>query len=247
MTAPAPSAIEQARVVAIPVAFNEERAIASVIQRCREVEGIDVAVADDGSTDRTPEIVSSRGVRLLRSEQRCGVGAAIRRAYQWAHGEGYDICVILSGNDKDRPSEIGRLIAPIVEGRADLVQGSRYLTDGVHLNMPAHRIRASQVVHPWLFHRVSGQKVTDTTNGFRALRLSLLDDPRLNLDQAWLDHYELEPWLLLATIRLGYVLQEVPVTKVYPESGIGYTKMRPLLDWWSIVRPLVFAGLGSRR
>lgn len=247
MTTPPPSPIPRARIVAVPVAFNEQRAIGTVVDRCREVEGLDVAVADDGSTDATPQIVQRRGATLLRSDERCGVGAAIRRAYRWAHAEGYDICVILSGNDKDRPAEIGRLVAPIVDGRADLVQGSRYLAAGAHVNMPRHRIGASQVVHPLLFRLVARQRVTDTTNGFRAMRLSMLDDPRLDLDQPWLDQYELEPYLLLRAIRLGYVVREVPVTKVYPTGGVSYTKMRPLVDWWSIVRPIVLVGLGLRR
>lgn len=243
----APASLSSPRIVAIPVAFNEERAIASVIERLRKINGIDMAVADDGSTDRTARIVSERGVTLLPSPERRGVGAAIRRAYQWARDEGYDICVIMSGNDKDRPDQIERLVAPIAAGEADLVQGSRYLPSGDHQNMPAHRIGASRIVHPWLFRLVAGQHVTDTTNGFRALRLSLLDDARLDLSQTWLDQYELEPYLLLRAIQLGYVVREVPVTKVYPASGIQYTKMRPLLDWWSIVRPIVLVGLGIRK
>jgi len=247
MPAPAPSRLPHARILAVPVAFNEERAIGSVIDRCSEVPGIDLAVADDGSSDRTPAIVGERGVTLLRSPERRGVGAAIRRAYRWARSEGYDVCVIMSGNDKDRPAEIPQLVAPILAGEADLVQGSRYLRDGAHVNMPAHRIGASQILHPWLFRQVAHQRVSDTTNGFRALRVSILDDPRLDLDQSWLNQYELEPYLLLTAIRLGYVVREVPVTKVYPPSGIRYTKMRPLVDWWSIVRPLVLVGLGLRK
>ncbi|MFN2427479.1 MAG: glycosyltransferase family 2 protein [Candidatus Binatia bacterium] len=243
----APRPLERPRIVAIPVAFNEEHAIGAVVERLKEVDGIDVAVADDGSTDRTPAIITGHGVKLLRSPRQCGVGAAIRRAYEWAHSEGYDVCVILSGNDKDRPAEIPQLVAPIIDGRADIIQGSRYLENGRHENMPAHRIGASQVLHPWLFRLVAGQRITDTTNGFRALRLTMLDDPRLDLAQPWLDGYELEPYLLLRAIRLGYVVGEVPVTKVYPASRKGYTKMRPLVDWWRIVRPIVFVGVGLKQ
>lgn len=89
-------------------------------------------------------------------------------------------------------------------------------------------------------------RLTDTTNGFRALRLSVLEDRRINLDQDWLDQYELEPYLLFKTIQLGYRAVEVPVTKVYPPRGNAYTKMRPLFDWWSILRPIFLLGLGLR-
>ena len=248
-SAPPPRPIPSPRIVAIPVAFNEQRAIGAVIDRLLDVAGpldLDIAVADDGSTDETPDVIAGRGVTLLRSPVQQGVGAAIRRAYQWAHAKGYDVAVILSGNDKDRPDEIPRLVAPILEGRADLVQGSRYLASGRHENMPLHRVGASQLVHPWLFRLATGQRVTDTTNGFRAMRLSLLEDERLALDQPWLDRYELEPYLLMQAIRLGYVLAEVPVTKVYPAAKVPYTKMKPFVDWWRITRPIVLVGLGLK-
>jgi dolichol-phosphate mannosyltransferase len=235
------------RIVAIPVAFNEEHAIGKVLDRLKEVSGIDVAVVDDGSTDRTASVVRDRGAALIQVRPRRGVGAAIRTGYGWARERGYDICVILSGNDKDRPSEIPALVAPIVRGDSDLVQGSRYLPGGEHHNMPLYRRGASQLLHPWLFTLVARQRMTDTTNGFRSLRLSILEDSRFNLDQPWLDRYELEPYLLLKTIRLGYVVREVPVTKIYPPSGRPYTKMRPLLDWWSIIRPILLVGVGLKQ
>jgi dolichol-phosphate mannosyltransferase len=102
-------------------------------------------------------------------------------------------------------------------------------------------------IHPLLFSAVARQRVTDSTNGFRAVRTSVLADPRLRLDQAWLDEYELEPVLYLKVIRLGYRAVEVPVTKVYPPKHLGQTKMKPVTGWWSILRPLVYVGLGLKR
>ena len=88
--------------------------------------------------------------------------------------------------------------------------------------------------------------MTDSTNGFRAFRTTLLDDQRLDLQQQWLDGYELEPYLLYKAIRCGYRVREAPVTKRYDLSR-GYTKMRPFIDWWSILRPVVYLGLGIRK
>lgn len=89
--------------------------------------------------------------------------------------------------------------------------------------------------------------MTDTTNGFRAVRMSMLDDARINLNQQWLDHYELEPYLLYKAIMLGYKVIEVPVTKIYPPRSEGYTKMKAITGWWSILRPLVYLGLRIKR
>jgi dolichol-phosphate mannosyltransferase len=93
-------------------------------------------------------------------------------------------------------------------------------------------------VHPVLFSAFTGRWVTESTNGFRAFRSELLRDSRINLDQSWLDEYELEPYLYYKTITLGYKTAEVACTKVYPPKKIGYTKMKPITGWWSILRPL---------
>jgi dolichol-phosphate mannosyltransferase len=101
-------------------------------------------------------------------------------------------------------------------------------------------------LHPVLFSLSVGRRVSESTNGFRAFRTSLLDDARIRLDQSWLDEYELEPYLYWKTIRLGYRTEEVPVTKIYPPKSIGYTKMKPITGWWSMLRPIVLLGLRIR-
>jgi dolichol-phosphate mannosyltransferase len=113
--------------------------------------------------------------------------------------------------------------------------------------MPLYRRIATQFVHPLLFSLITGRRITDSTNGFRAFRAALLRDPRINLQQEWLDKYELEPYLFYNAIRLGYKVREVPCTKIYPPKSLGYTKMKPITGWWSILRPLIFLGLRLRK
>ena len=143
--------------------------------------------------------------------------------------------------------EIPALVSPILSGEADFVQGSRYLRGGSFGNMPAYRVVGTRVIHPLIASMAARKRITESTNGFRAFRTALLRDPRIDWRQTWLDRYELEPYLLVKAIRLGYRHMEVPVTKIYPPHQIGYTKMRPVIDWWSIIRPVVYLGLGLRR
>jgi hypothetical protein len=89
--------------------------------------------------------------------------------------------------------------------------------------------------------------VTESTNGFRATHRRVLEDPGLDLDQEWLDEYELEPYLYIRTIQLGYRTAEAPVSKVYPPKKLGQTKMKPITGWWSMLRPLVYLGLRIKR
>jgi dolichol-phosphate mannosyltransferase len=73
----------------------------------------------------------------------------------------------------------------------------------------------------------------------------MLDDPRIRLDQAWLDRYELEPYLLYQAVRCGYRVREVPVTVRYHARGT--TKMSLFHDSWRLLRPLVYLRLGLKR
>ena len=235
------------RVLAMAPVLNEEQKIGEVVRRMPRDTVDEVLIVDDGSTDRSPQVARDGGATVIELGATLGVGAAIRTAYDYARTNGYDVAVIVAGNNKDAPEEIPLLLDPIADGRADLVQGSRWLKRGANFGpMPAYRKVATRL-HPLLFSLAARKRVTDSTNGFRALRVSVLDDERIDLHQPWLDEYELEPFLYLKAIRLGYRVEEVAVTKVYPPKKLGQTKMKPLTGWWSILRPLVYVGLGLRR
>lgn len=235
------------RVVAASIAHNEAAKIGRVLDRFTPGLVDRIVVVDDASTDETPAVAERNGALVLRHGRRSGAGAAIRTAIRHGMAEGFDVLVVLAGNDKDRPAEIERLLAPIVDEGYDFVQGSRYLAGGDFGNMPFYRQLATRYVHPLLFSLLVGRRFTDTTNGFRAIRLSALRDARIDLDQDWLDHYELEPYVFYKMVRLGYKVTEVPVTKIYPPHELGYTKMKPITGWWSILRPLILLGLRIKR
>lgn len=234
------------KILAMAPVLDEEKKIGEVVRRTPRPLVDEMLVVDDGSTDRSPEVARELGASVLPLGATIGVGAAIRAGYRYARDKGYDVAVVMAGNNKDSPEEIPQLVDPIADGRADLVQGSRWLKQEANFGpMPAYRKVATRV-HPLLFSVVARRRVTDSTNGFRALRLSVLGDSRINLDQQWLDEYELEPYLLFKIIRLGYGFAEVPCTKIYPPRKLGQTKMRPITGWWSILRPLVYLGLGLK-
>ncbi len=235
------------RILAAVLAYNEGEKIRRTLARHPQPRPYDLLVMDDGSTDASLDSLPSNGLRVLRNVGKRGVGSAMKRIFEYALEHDYDILVIQAGNDKDDPGEIPRLLEPILSGEADFVQGSRFLPGGGYSNTPAYRVAATRYLHPLLFSASVGKRVTETTNGFRAFRTALLRDPRVNWRQDWLDRYELEPYLLFQAIRLGYRHREVPVHKIYPPRAEGYTKMPPLVGWWSILRPIFLLGLGLRK
>jgi len=230
------------RILAATFAFNEGEKIKRTLARHPADRSYDLLVVDDGSTDRALEMIDPRIV-VMRNETNQGIGASMKRVFAYAIEHAYDVLVIHAGNDKDEPLEIPRLLEPILSGQADFVQCSRYLDGGRFANMPRYRVLGTRLIHPLAFSIAVGKRVTDSTNGFRAFRTSILRDARIDWRQPWLDRYELEPFLLFKSIQLGYKQCEVPVTKLYPSAQLGYTKMRPLFDWWSILRPILYLSL----
>ena len=237
--------LDPARVAAVVPAYNEAGKIGDVVRKISRRHAACVFVVDDASSDGTAAEARAAGAeRVLVHERNLGVGAAIRSGLLAAKGEGFTIGVVLSGDDQHEPSELPRLLEPLFEGRADLVQGSRWLPGGAVPGIPAQRRWLTQL-YPWLFRLASGYPSTDGTNGLRAFRLALLDDPRIRLAQDWLDRYELEPYLLFQAVRCGYRVHEVPVTVRYHARGT--TKMRLGRDGWRIMKPLVHLRLGLKR
>lgn len=230
-------------VIAIAPVFNEELKIGEVVRRTPRDVVDEVLVIDDGSTDSSVSVAESFGATSVSLGETIGVGAALRVGYRYALAKRYDVAVVMAGNNKDFPEEIPLLLDPLADGVADFVQGSRFLKANADFgDMPYYRRLATRL-HPRLFSIVAGKRVTESTNGFRAITSRVLADSRLNLDQRWLDEYELEPYLYLRAIRMGYRTVEVPVSKIYPPKAQGQTKMKPVVGWWSMLRPLVYVGL----
>jgi len=230
--------------VVIP-AYNEESHIENVVKGIKNVSIVDaIYVIDDGSTDKTAEIAQNVGAIVIKHEKNMGVGASIRDGFIRAKADSADIIAVMGGDDQDPPEQIPRVVKPIIEEGYDLVQGSRWFRGGEVENIPLFR-RITTKAYGVFIRLFTGFPFTDGTNGFRAVRSSFLD--KINLNQEWLNHYELEPYLLCEAVRIDRSkVKEAPVTKRYFKEK-GYTKMVPLRDWWRISKPVIYLRLGIKK
>ncbi len=208
---------------------------------------IDQAPEQDLTALKAVSDASTIPMHMICNKQRMGIGLAIKQGIQYGRLRGYDIAVIMAGNGKDQPCEIPRLLWPIVKEQYHYVQGSRFLNGGRQVKNPFLR-RTFSRLFPFIWTMLTNHRCTDVTNGFRAYKLSLFDDKRIDISQTWLDGYELEYYIHYKAITLGYRIKEVPVSKIYPfwHKG-GYTNISPLRDWWKIVGPLIYLKLGVKK
>lgn len=240
------------KLVVIPV-YNQVGTIGKVLAKF-ENPSVDAIclVVDCPTEDIVREIHATSKkidapVHIIKNPRRMGVGYAIREGIEYALSEQYSIVVIMAGNNKDDPREIPRLLMPILKEDYDYVQGSRFLPGGKRVRNPFLRGMFSRL-YPFLWTLLTDVRCTDVTNGFRAFKLNIVSDRRINVWQSWLDSYQLEYYIHYKALTLGYKTKEVPVSKTYPyrHKG-GYSVISPLRDWWKIVSPLIYLRLGLRQ
>ena len=193
--------------VVIP-AFNEAVAIGSVIAGVRAYAA-KIVVVDDGSIDRTAEAAREAGAIVLRHVINRGQGAALQTGIDYALRRGASIVVTFDSDGQHSPADVPTLIAPLRDGRADIVLGSRFL--GSTESMP--RLRRVILHLAVLFTRmVSGLRVTDAHNGLRAFSRRAASLVHIQLDR--MAHAS---ELMDQIRRSGLVYTEVPVHVRYTE------------------------------
>ncbi len=211
------------RVAVVIPAFQATATIGDVVTRTRAtLPDAQVIVVDDGSTDGTGEEGRGKGASVLTHPRNRGKGVALRTGIARACADGADLIVTLDADGQHPPEEIPRLLAPLAEGRADLVLGARR-RDGV---MPLSR-RFTNWLSATLASRIAGQRLHDAQTGFRAFTRAVVE----RIQPAG-DRYEYEANFLLDALRAGYRVASVEVPTIYgPRSHF-----RSWTDTWRMAR-----------
>ena len=202
-------------VTAVIPAYNEQKTIGSVVLGAKRYAKR-VVVVDDGSRDATAEIAELAGARIIRHPHNQGKGAALKTGLKAAKDA--DVIVTLDSDGQHHPQEIPHILEPIVQGRADFVNGSRYMNNidnGFHHinnNTPYYR-RVGQNVLDSATKLNSRMKVTDSQSGFRAFKKNTLDKFSFRSNG-----YSIESEMLIEAAHAGLKIEEVPIDVSYGED-----------------------------
>ena len=211
------------RVALIVPALNEARNLPRLADGLRaHAPACDVCVVDDGSTDDTARVAASLGWSVLRLPVNLGIGGAVQAGYLWARERGYDVAVQIDGDGQHDPAFLGALLAPLEAGRADVVIGSRFLSEGGFRSTLVRRAGIRYL--SWFLRLRCGARVTDTTSGFRAAGRRAIA-----LFARYYPSDYPEPEAIALAKRAGLSLVEVPVRmqeRAHGQSSI--TSLRTL-------------------
>lgn len=212
-----PEAAQPDVTVLVP-ALNEENTIAEVVNRVLALPlRVEVIVIDDGSSDRTSEILHTFGerIKVLRNEHPTGKGAAIRKAIPYATG----VATIIQDADLEyRPEEIPTLVQPILDGKANVVFGSRF-THGLHPGMALPNRLVNRLL-PLTVRILFGAKLTDEATCYKVIRTDVLRNMKLECTR-----FEFCPEVTAKALRLGETIHEVPIS-YEPRSKQAGKKIR---------------------
>lgn len=204
--------IEKKIGIVIP-ARNEEESLAKVLDNIPYNPSMKtkIFVIDDGSDDGTYKVARERDVEVVRHPIALGVGGALKTGYMLAKEWGADVIVQLDADGEHDPKELDVILQPVLDGKADMVIGSRFI-NGSPLPLSFTR-RIGIRFFSWLLNKLSDYELTDVTSGFRAFRGEVLDIVMFPSEK----HWAVEMALLASKNKLTVV--EVPITPLKRRSG----------------------------
>ena len=212
-----------APVVLVLPAHDEEATVAAVVARApASVRGrpVRVLVVDDGSRDATAAEAARTGAEVVAMGANRGLGAAVRRGLAEGVAMGAAAVALCDADGEYAPEELEAMVAPILEGRADYVVGSRF--DGRIAHMPPHRRLGNRVL-TWTLSRVARRRLADAQSGYRALSAAAAADAEIVHD------FNYAQVLTLDLLAKGYAYAEVPISYRFREHGDSFVRLGPYL------------------
>ncbi len=223
--------------IVIP-AFNEEATVGRVLEGVKDVmkevgAPYEVIVVNDGSTDRTAEIVKDYNVILVHHEVNLGKGAALKDGFMKSRGK---IVVTLDADGSHNPEDISKLILPLINcNDIDVTIGARFINRTGKSSTSKLHIVGNKIINVVIL-LMTGKYVSDSQTGFRAFRRDVLRKIPLNGSR-----YEIESEMTVGMLKRNMRILEVPINCV--KRNKGYTKISSLKDGFKILKSIFKAAI----
>ena len=230
-------------IVGIP-AFNEEKNIAVLIIQLKKIAD-KIIVCNDGSTDLTSKIAEELGAIVINHEKNLGYGAAIRSLFLKSRDLDGDVLITFDADGQHRIEDINKVINPIINGKSDLVIGSRFLDENKQ-EVPSYRKVGIKVITK-ITNATIKKQLTDSQSGFRAYSKKVLNE--LNPSELGMG---ISTEILIKASAKNFRISEVPIKIIYngdtsthnPISH-GSSVLLSTIKFTSIEHPLKFYGIPS--
>jgi dolichol-phosphate mannosyltransferase len=231
------------RTLVVLPTYQEATNIVTVLQRIRSaVPSTDVLVVDDNSPDGTADLAEGAarelgGITVLRRPGKAGLGSAYRAGFARGLEAGMDVLVEMDADLSHDPSDLPRLLRPVLQDQADLVIGSRYVAGGSIPEWPIHRRALSRWGNRYAAAMLR-LDVGDVTAGFRAYRADVLR--KIDLETVSTDGYGFQIDMTYRLARLDGRIVEIPIH--FSDRIRGKSKMSSgvivealgAVTWWGI-------------
>jgi len=213
--------------------YNESKTIGNIVKKLKE-HNLAVYVVDDGSIDDTAAIASSEGAIVVKNPQNMGKGAALREGFKRVLADGFEMVLILDGDDQHDVTDIAHLIWRMKETNAEMVIGNRMLDTK---KMPRIRLITNRFMS-YMLSLLSGQYVPDTQCGFRLIKSEVLKKIKLESCK-----YEIESEMIIKAARAGFKIESVSIKTVYKDE---ISKINPFVDTLRFMRLLLKTAVAGK-
>ncbi len=211
------------RILIIIPAYNEEENILNTINNIKSYKkySLDYIVINDGSTDKTKEILENNNINYVDLPFNLGIGAAVQTGYKYAYYNNYDIAIQFDGDGQHDINYVEKLIDPIINKEADMVIGSRFIDNTSDFKSTKARQVGIGIIS-FLIKILSRKKMKDVTSGFRAVNKRIIEIFAANYP------YDFpEPITNYALVKNNFIIKEVGVKmheRVGGKSSIRFLK-----------------------
>ena len=209
------------KILLIIPAYNEEENILATVKKIEEYsDDVDYIVINDGSKDKTLDILQKNNIQHINLVENLGIGGAVQTGYKYAYENGYDIAIQFDGDGQHDVNYIRKICEPIITGQANMCIGSRYLDKTSSEFQSTFMRRLGKNIISFILKICCKKKITDPTSGFRAIDKNIIEI----FSKEYPADYP-EPESIVTVLNNNYKIEEVSVSMNERQGGTSSIKV----------------------